>query len=368
MSEPLEREAGPKVLYVDDQLGNIVVFKANFRKHLRLSTETSPKRALELAERDSFAVVISDQKMDEMPGIEFLAEIAKRRPESVRILMTAYTNFEHAVAAINGGHVWRFVTKPWEPQDLLATLLGASELYDKTIENQRLTEQLLHHERLSAIGQLTSGLVHELGNVASLLAVAEDLDKEWRAGTDLSREFEILQTGVHKFRLLVDSLRIYAKGGAPLEIVARPVDIGELLTRTMVILRLFPAIKRVQRLEVIEPPNRISAPIDANKIQQVLFNVIKNAAEACPHSCGAIVVSVATADGRAIIEIADNGPGISAEAAKRVWDGFYTTKGDKGTGLGLVMCRKIIRAHGGEIDFHNREGGGCTFRIALPSG
>jgi signal transduction histidine kinase len=356
----------PRVLYVDDQAGNLVVLKSSVKKYVDIVTAGSGAEGLAILEKEEFAVVISDQKMHEMTGTQFLAEVRKRHPDTARMLLTAYTSFDDAVAAINEGQVARFIQKPWDRDDLVSALINAAELYEKRKENRALTEQLIHRERLAAIGQVTSGLVHELGNIAAILSVAEDLQSQWKAGDDLSRELSILQGGIDKFMALVESLRIYSKGGNQLEVVKRQTDLNHLIKATMVLLGLFPQIKSLKALTFVPYVEDIRVPVDAKKIEQVILNVVKNAAEECISGEGEVAIGVRLIDRDVAIDIKDNGPGIPPPAWKRIWEGFYSTKGEKGTGLGLAMCRKIMEAHGGGISFVNNPEGGCTFTLRLP--
>lgn len=356
----------PRVLYVDDQAGNLVVLKSSVKKYVDIVTANSGAEGLKILEKEEFPVVVSDQKMHEMTGTQFLAEVRKRYPDTARMLLTAYTNFDDAVAAINEGQVVRFIHKPWERDDLVSALLNAAELYYKRKENRVLTEQLLHRERLAAIGQVTSGLVHELGNIAAVLSVAEDIKAQWHDGEDLSRELTILQGGIDKFMALVESLRIYSKGGNQLDVVKRQTDLNHLIKATIVLLGLFPQVKALNSLTFNPYAEDIRVPVDAKKLEQVILNVVKNAAEECPAGTGEVSIAVALEGRDVAIDIKDNGPGIPPPAWKRIWEGFYSTKGEKGTGLGLAMCRKIMEAHGGSIDFVNNPEGGCTFRLRLP--
>lgn len=360
--------ARPRILYVDDQQGNLVVFKATFKKYLDVVTASSAKEALGILEKEEFPVVVSDQRMGEMSGTDLLAEIRKRWPDTARMLLTAYTDFDDVVRAINDGQVTRFITKPWERQDLLGALVNACELYKKTKENRSLTEQLLHRERLAAIGQVTSGLVHELGNIAAVLSVAEDIKAEWGKGTDLTREIDILSGGIEKFMALVESLRIYSKGGDQLDVNKKPTDLFKAIQTSLTLFRLFPQVKSLKKLEVLAPPEPLVVAVDVKKIEQVILNVVKNAAESVPTGQGEVTIALRATPENVFVDITDNGPGIPPPAWKRIWEGFYTTKGDKGTGLGLAMCRKIMEAHGGSISFDNLPRGGCTFSLRLPRG
>lgn len=356
----------PKVLYVDDQEGNLVVFRASFKKYVDILTAKSGEEGLQILSREEVPVVISDQKMDGMSGTDFLSEVRKRYPDTVRMLLTAYTDFDDVVRAINEGQVSRFISKPWDRQDLLGTIINGDELYRKSKENRTLTEQLLHRERLAAIGQVTSGLVHELGNIAAVLSVAEDVKAQWQSGADLSRELEILQGGIDKFLVLVESLRIYSKGGNQLEVKKTSVDLHRVVATALVLLKLFPQVKSLRRLELEALPEPVMVHVDVKKIEQVLINIVKNAAEECPGGKGEVTLSIESTPSSVILRVKDNGPGIPPPAWERIWSGFYTTKGDRGTGLGLAMCRNIMQAHGGSIDFQNNPEGGCTFALHIP--
>lgn len=358
----------PRVLYVDDQEGNLVVFKASLKKFADITTASSGAEALGLLERGEYPIIISDQKMPGMTGSEFLAEVRRRWPDTVRMLLTAYSDFDAVVAAINDGQVSRFLSKPWERQDLIGAIASADEIYRKTRENRALTEQLLHRERLAAIGQVISGLVHELGNIAAVLTVADDIRDEWKLGHDLTREMEILKTGVDKFHVLVESLRIYSKGGGTLSLTRAPTDLFKVIESSLVLLKLFPVVKGLRSLTCQPPAAPVVVLADARMLEQVVLNLVKNAAEACDQGRGVVTIRVVPGDRAVAIEIVDNGPGIPPEAWKKIGEGFYSTKGNKGTGLGLSMCRKIVEAHGGRLEHANNPAGGSTFSIVLPRG
>ncbi|MCC6747837.1 MAG: hybrid sensor histidine kinase/response regulator [Deltaproteobacteria bacterium] len=356
----------PFVLYVDDQVDTLRVFEATFGGHADVVTAGSAVQGLELLGQHEFTVVVSDQRMDPMSGTEFLAEVRRRNPDLPRILLTAYMSFDDAVSAINDGQVHRFIMKPWQAQDVIATLVNATELYERCKENRALSEQLLHRERLAAIGQLTSGLVHELTNIATVFTVIDELRGDWQAGRELGPHFELLERGFDAFQLLTDALRLFAKGGDPLQLERERVDLNETVVSAATLLRLFPAGRALRAVALELPPTPVKMSLDVKKIQQVLVNLLKNAAEACPKGSGRVSLSVEANESRAVVRVADNGPGISPEVVRRLWDGFVTTKGRQGTGLGLWMCRKAVLAHGGTIEHTPGPDGGAVFTITLP--
>jgi len=356
----------PTVLYLDDQPGNLTVFRANFRKHATVVTTTDPQEALRLLDERDFALVISDQRMDAMSGSEFLAKVRERHPDTIRMLLTAFSDFDAVVSAINEGAIARFIRKPWDREDLLATIIAANELYWSRRENKALTDKLLHRERLAAIGQVTAGLVHELGNMANKLSVASEIQEYWGTDEDMTREFQILRSGISGIRVLLESLRLYSKGGGELVPKPQPLELGEMLSTWMTMLRMFPHVRDLATLTYEPSDQEFPVYIDAKMIEQVIVNLVKNGAEAAGEQ-GHVKLSTELGEqGVVHIHVDDTGPGVPDAVATKIWDAFYSTKGDHGTGLGLMMCRKIMEAHEGHLDFANRAEGGCRFTITLP--
>ncbi len=365
MNPPSTRDRRPKVLYVDDQLGNLTVFKASMRRFADIRTATSGEEALEILETEEFPIVISDQRMDGMSGSEFLAAVRERSPDSIRILLTAYTDFNALADAINDGAIARFVRKPWERDEMREILVNSSRLYWKSRENRVLIQQLTHKARLAAVGQLTAGLVHELGNMLAKLDVVEDIMGAWGTERDISQEFAILRSGIDGVRGLFETLRSYARGGDAFTLEREWVELNDTVEGWLSMMRMFPYMRgRQLSFEGTEGP--LWTSLDVRKIEQVLINLVRNAAEATSPDTGRIRISLGDRDGRVLIRVSDNGVGIQPEVARRLWDPFFSTKGEAGSGLGLMMCRRILESHDGRIHFVNNPDGGCTFTIQLP--
>ncbi|MBK7535557.1 MAG: sigma-54-dependent Fis family transcriptional regulator [Myxococcales bacterium] len=133
------------ILIVDDEQDNLDAFRFNFRKTFDILTATNGPEALAvLAERD-VAVVVTDQRMPKMTGIELLREIRQRHPETVGIILTAFTDVDVLVEAINLGQIYRYITKPWDAKEVRGVLQYAMERYHLTLENRRLTAQLAEY-------------------------------------------------------------------------------------------------------------------------------------------------------------------------------------------------------------------------------
>lgn len=132
-----------KILFVDDEEHNLSSFKANFRRDFEIYTALSGKEGLEIfKENQDMNILLTDQRMPEMTGIEFLVEAQKINPEPMRILITGYTDINAVIDAINKGQVYRYLTKPWEYEDLKATIRNAFEVFSLRRENRVLLDKL----------------------------------------------------------------------------------------------------------------------------------------------------------------------------------------------------------------------------------
>lgn len=127
------------ILYVDDEVNNLVSFKATFRIKYTVHTAESGEEAIKLLNEHDINIIITDQRMPGMTGVEFLENILKDHPEPVRILLTGYADMNAVVDAVNKGKIFHYLNKPWNEEELDMTILKAYEVY-----NQRKTEQELN--------------------------------------------------------------------------------------------------------------------------------------------------------------------------------------------------------------------------------
>ncbi|MBG6234411.1 response regulator RpfG family c-di-GMP phosphodiesterase [Pedobacter sp. CAN_A7] len=136
-------DAQINVLYVDDEVHNLNSFKAGFRRLFNVFTAESAAEGLKVIETEEIHVIITDQRMPVMTGIEFLESIIPKYPDPIRILLTGYADINAVIDAINKGQVYRYIQKPWMDEDLRINIEKAFEIYMLRKENRELTEKLL---------------------------------------------------------------------------------------------------------------------------------------------------------------------------------------------------------------------------------
>lgn len=131
------------ILYIDDEIHNLNAFKASFRRLYNVFTATSAEEAVKLLEEKEFHIIISDQRMPKVTGIEFFESILEKYPEPIRMLLTGYADINAVVDAINKGQVYKYFSKPWNEEELRHNIEKAYEVYSLRKENKELTAKLL---------------------------------------------------------------------------------------------------------------------------------------------------------------------------------------------------------------------------------
>ncbi len=135
------------VLYIDDEVNNLTSFRATFRRNFNITTTESAEEALKILESEDIHVILSDQRMPKITGIEFFESIQDIFPNPIRILMTGYTDINAVIDAINRGQVYKYLTKPWVEDDVKIFVEKAFEVYRLRKDNLDLTNKLIDVNR-----------------------------------------------------------------------------------------------------------------------------------------------------------------------------------------------------------------------------
>ncbi|WP_194777466.1 response regulator [Pararhodonellum marinum] len=132
-----------RILYVDDEVNNLQAFKATFRRDYKIFLAESAQEGRDLLEEEEMDIIITDQRMPDETGVDFLASIIPYYPEPIRILLTGYTDIQAVIDAINKGQVYHYLTKPWEEDYMRTVIKNAFEVFSLRKENKILTDNLL---------------------------------------------------------------------------------------------------------------------------------------------------------------------------------------------------------------------------------
>ncbi|MDF1544172.1 MAG: ATP-binding protein, partial [bacterium] len=224
-------------------------------------------------------------------------------------------------------------------------------------------EQLVHTERLAALGEMSAKVAHEINNPLGIIQNYVLLVRRTTEGNkEASNYIDVVGHEISRIARIVQELLDFTR---PTPSDFAEVDLKELAEEVLSLMS--PQFSK-QKVEVIRefPDEEILVKGLSENIRQVLMNILINALDVLPGG-GQIRVGLLKEDGKAILRVCDTGPGIESAIVPHIFEPFFTTKDPgKGTGLGLSVCYGIIKRHGGNITYKNIEGGGC-FRIAIPA-
>jgi signal transduction histidine kinase len=377
--------AAHTILVVDDEPASLRAIARSLRDGNQVTTAPTATEGLAALASGPIALMIVDQRMPGMAGTELLARAAVEYPETIRVLLTGYTDIETLVEAINTGRVYYYLTKPWEPHELRLVVRRGLERYDAEAERRRLVRELERaYERsrreADQKGRLLALATHELGtplhvlsNALALMAEANVppparpwLDTAQRSAGWLARGLAQMATAAR-----------WRRGG--LHLHTAPIDLGGLLREVQATFeRAIVGRTLSLRFDMPEALPRITG--DRVWLTRALYNLISNAVRFTPDG-GSVTVTAAAAGAMVEISVADTGVGVEASLLDEVFEPFSAAGGEiqlhtsgrfefgsRGLGLGLAITRAIIEQHGGTVSVCSQRGVGSRFSAVLPVG
>ena len=242
-------------------------------------------------------------------------------------------------------------------------------LIEDVTEQTAFEAQMIQHEKMAAIGQLVSGVAHELNNPLTSVSGLAELLLEQPATPPATREhLRIIHEQAERAGKIVRNLLTFARQG-PAEVAS--VDVNEVVRRTALLMEYEVRLQQVDLVTDL-PSQPVVVRADRMQLQQVVVNLVTNAVQAVatnpPERARRVVVRTRRHRDRVAIDVEDTGPGVPDELAPRIFTPFFTTKEPGvGTGLGLAISYGILERHGGTLEVRRASGGGALFTAELPA-
>ena len=361
----MEIEEKPKILCLDDEADNLDALERLFRKKFTVLKATSAQSAFELLDNTpDISVIVSDQRMPVITGVEFLQKSIVSHPYTTRILLTGYTDIESVIEAVNKGQIYRYLTKPWDPVDLLNTVTQAHERYLLRTElkdkNQKLEQALEELKNLDkAKNQFMILINHELKTPLTAILSFGGLLQE----TTLSEEQQLFTDRIlkssNKLKNIIDDVLLIVKGEVgmiPVKFSQVPADwlmnnIDEDVAKSLKDKQQ--TIKLNTNFDTIE--------IDPRLTQMAFTRALHNATKFGLAGSEIVVLMHASAQDKLVISIQNKGPQISAQLIEKIMKPFQMDENimnhSVGMGLGLSICNTLMRAQNAELKLQNTSDG-----------
>lgn len=371
----------PDILIADDEPGIRKVLAISLRDSgYTVFTAPDGNTALGIFREKSPGIILLDIRMPGIDGMEVLAAVKRESPDTEVIMMTGHGEMDLAVKSLQLD-ACDFIAKPVRDDFLNVALKRAEQRislrkalddYTKNLERmvEEKTSRLLMAEKRAAVGETVAGLSHTIRNLAGglnggLFVLQKGIELENREYLD--KGWEMVRGNARRMSSLSLDLINYAKAQHVCYEICDPARPAREVFASME--------SRAERcgvtLKFMEDRFLSRLSMDAEGIRLSLTNLLTNALDACmavndgrkPEISLAVLMAK---DGFLEYVVSDNGCGMDEETAKRLFSGFFTTKGVNGTGMGLMLTKSIVERHGGALDFSSDPGRGSVFRMRIP--
>ena len=381
------------ILYVDDEHANRVVFGQTFAKRFRVKCVASGDRALEVFDEEPVAVLITDQRMPGMTGEDLLARVKVSSPDTIRIIVTAYSEVDPILRAVNEGLVARYIIKPWDRAELEQILNWALQVYDLGRRDSAVQLRLMQTERMLTLGQVAASVIHDLRQpLASISLNATQLVLHAAAAPMITR----LMAGRSEPALDHDERDRVRDLAQELPEIAEDLRLASVFMTDVL-----NQLSQFQQLRVASssPPSvdpvavirtavsMCRADSDASgcslindvtqelphvrtttsQLLQIVINVLRNAQQAVERNPegGKVVIHALERADDVRFAVRDDGAGMSEEFLAKVGTPFFTTR-EEGTGLGVAQVRRLVGSAGGTMQIESAVGMGTTVIFTIP--
>ena len=369
------------ILLADDEEGIRKVLSIYLKDEgYKVFTAKDGEETLRVFRKEHPPIVLTDIKMPVVDGLQVLEKIKQESPDTEVIMLTGHGDLELAIKSLKLDAT-DFITKPISDDVLEIALKRAKERifyktklreYTENLEKlvEEKTKKLVESERLAAVGQTVAGLAHAIKNLTSGLkggVYVVEKGIELDNNEYLSRGWDMVKTDVGRITNLALDLLSYAKEREPDYALCDPNKIACEVFDLMVSRAREYGIQLIKDLDESIP----DVWIDPEGIHRCLLNLVTNAIDACTDiECsgkdGQVILRSKKSQGWDVeYQVEDTGCGMDEDTKSKIFQWFFSTKGSKGTGLGLMLTKKIVDEHGGTIDLESEKGKGSKFVIKL---
>ncbi|MBX9449064.1 MAG: hybrid sensor histidine kinase/response regulator [Taibaiella sp.] len=356
-----------KILYIDDEVHNLLGFKAAFRMDYNLFTSLNTDEARKiLEEHPDIRIIFCDQRMPEKTGVEFFDEIRKDFPLPVRILITAYTDVESVIDAINKGHIFRYIRKPWSNIDIISCIDEANKFYVAismlSIKNEEL--QKAYQE----LDKFAYSVSHDIRGPIIGLLTAMNFARDLENISEIKDIMSMMEKSVKKLDTFILNMHDYYNVQRG-ELKITGIDFKKIADDQKDIYSIFGLTNNIY-LDVVVEQSPQPFYSDEMSLKLILTNLLSNAIKFQRKDMSEkwVKLLIQADAAKAVITVTDNGIGIPEEDIKNIFNLFYRSASkESGFGFGLYNLKSALNKLNGTIDVRSKIGEGTVFSVTIPS-
>jgi len=355
-----------KVLYIDDEVNNLNSFKAAFRFDYNIFIAENTNIAFDLLKQHpEISIIISDQRMPDKTGVEFLEEVRSIYPAPVRMLLTGYADIEAVIGAINRGNIFRYIQKPWNEADVKSAIDEGYKFYitNSMLENKNIELQKAYNE----LDKFAYSVTHDLrGPILSAIGVI-NVAKNVEDITEMKSIMEMIEKAMHKLNDFIENTHDYynLKRG---ELKITDINFQDIINDIKDIYEINCRVNAINFITKVEQVETFRS--DEMSIRIILNNLVSNAFK-FQKKAGTdkmVDLHINVNRGSAVISIKDNGIGIPENDLNYIFDMFYrATTEEYGSGFGLYNVKDALMKINGKIEVQSTPNEGTTFKMIVPS-
>jgi len=380
------------ILYVDDEEKSLKYFTRAFEDQFRIYTANGAREGLRVLEahQDEIGLIMSDQRMPGEKGVWFLEQARQLKPRVIRILATAFADMDAAIAAVNTGSIYKYISKPWDPPQLEATLKRGLEFFMVQGERDYLLREkisVLHNmmvaDRMVSLGLLAAGLSHHIRN--ALVAVKTFLDlaptklKEENINLESLRSPEFwkeyhqkVQEQIQRINSLLQDL--WTASERPSYEFRDPARLRDTVAGEVEALKEMIGNRRIEVQNDI-PADLPELLVDMPKFKRLFELMLRDELVTLPAgsrirlsaSTAAHPLNGSSGESEVVFRLQDNGPGLPEKSLRQIFDPCsIRSDGPIEYGINLMASYFIVHHHGGRIKAQSQPGEGTTFEIFFP--
>ncbi len=354
-----------RILYLDDEENNLVAFKALFRREYEVYTTTSPQEAVQLLNEFPFQVILSDQKMPDISGVEFFELTITDFPDAVRVLVTGYADIEAVIDAINKGGVYRYVTKPWDENDLRICIENAFDKYYSRVELQEKNRAL--QQANSDLEKFIYSASHDLRAPLVTIKGIIQIAKMDELGDKADGYFEMIEKSVSRLDTFVQNIIHYYQNSKEESHIQR-VDFNAFIDDLLGQYKIYDGADSIQYKKDIVTTGDFFA--DNYRLKIILGNLISNAIKFQDRQKQEreVEISIVQNSEKVVIRMHDNGIGFNPVLLESTIDMLTSdTHKSPGSGVGLYLVREAVKKMGGKIQLTSNQGEHTRYIIEIPN-